>query len=104
LNFRLRSKILKIGESLTEELETSIIMTAGEINLHLVDFGEMIIDLLPKAMGTLSHKSFLYAALATKIDPLLAKTVIEDVIKEVMPAAFAKGDKMACSACIRFLG
>lgn len=101
---RLRSRILKIGESAVEELETSIILTAGEINMNLVNHGEMIIDILPKAMGTLAHKSFLYGALATKIEPLLAKTVIEDVIKEIMPAAFARGDKMACTACIRFLG
>ena len=100
----LRAKILKMGESLTEELQSDIIMTAGEINLQLTSFGEMIIETLPKAMGRLSHKSFLLGSLATKIDPLLSKTVIEEVLTIEMPKAFQSADKMACKAWIKFLG
>ena len=100
----LRAKILKMGESLTEELQSDIIMTAGEINLQLTSYGEMIIDTLPKAMGRLAHKSVLLASLATKLDSLLSKTVIEEVITLEMPKAFQSADKMAWKAWIRFLG
>lgn len=89
---------------MTDELETTIIMTAGEVNLGLVAYGDLIIDILPKAMSTFAHKSFMYGSLATKIDPLLTKTLVEEVINERMSAAFKRGDKMGCKACIRFLG
>jgi hypothetical protein len=101
---RLRGKILKLGEHMDEELETTIILTAGEINLGLQAYGELIIDLLPKAMGRFAHKSFLYGSLVTKLDALLAKTAIEEVINSELPRAFKEADKMACKACIRFLG
>lgn len=101
---KLRSKILKIGESYLEELNQSIILTAGEINGQLQTYGDLIMETLPKAMSRLAHKSFMYGSLMTRVDPLLAKTVIEDVITTEMPNCFKRGDRMGSKACIRFLG
>lgn len=78
-----------------EELDSQIILTAGELNLQLPVYGEMIMDTLPKAMGRFAHKSFMLGSLCTKLDSLLAKTVIEEVITVELPTAFKNADKMA---------
>jgi len=60
-------KILRIGE----ETDHTIIYTAGEINLGMQMYGDMVVDILPKASGRLYHKSFYYASINIKVTPLL---------------------------------
>ena len=95
---KMRSRILKICEHYMEDDNTSITITAGEINEGVKTMLELILETLPKAISRMSHKSFIYGALMTKIDPLLAKTVMDDIIRSEMPAAFKRADKMACKA------
>jgi len=46
-----------------EDSSTSIIYTAGEINLGLTTYGDLVVDIVPKAFGRLAHKSLIYASI-----------------------------------------
>jgi hypothetical protein len=97
--------IKTLGDSIEkDDLGDSLVFTASVINLYKKDYEKNIVYFLEKFIKILPHKSFLYASLATKINSHLAKKVVERIILWAMPSAFSSGDKMACSACIRFLG
>jgi hypothetical protein len=96
--------ILKIGENGNEKVDESINSTANEINLRPHNSESKILEFLINSIKTLPHKSILYGALLTKISRSLAKKVVEGIIYFSMPLAFADGNKMSCSAFMKFLG